>query len=383
MRHGGDVLIEKFSEIVGSIYDCVAQETLWPAALAGITGHVDGFLAALAVFDTDSNSARLAQMACEDAFAVSELGKYAGTIPFYHLLHLMEIGEPVLLDRMFDLYGPDGEQVWRQTDLYRNWHAPFGVENSINMAVLKRPSRVATLNISVQRPPDAEQLARVALFAPHIRRAVTIHDLLQMERNEGLVFREMLDRMEHAVILVSEDMDLLYANPAAEAMLRDRALLSASQGRVSATLPRSQRAISRAITLGTRDEVSLAGQGIDVPLGVTSRPAVAHILPLARRTLHRGIEARAAAAIFIAAAGTISQTPVEAIAALFSLTFAEQRVAGYVRDGMTRFDIAQAQGVSEATVKTQLASIYDKTGTGDQRSLQGLMRELTPPVRRA
>lgn len=37
--------------------------------------------------------------------------------------------------------------------------------------------------------------------------------------------------------------------------------------------------------------------------------------------------------------------------------------------------------MSDHTVKTQLGVVYDKTGTRDQRQLQLLMRELTPPIR--
>lgn len=375
-------LIEKFSETVGLIYDCVAYEHLWPEALGAVRKQVDGFLAALAVFDTNTQTTRLAQLACENEAAVSALTKYAGSIPFYHLLHRMEVDEPMLLDHMFDLYGPDGERVWKETDIYRNWHSYFGIPDSINVAVLKRHNRVATLNISMQRDTDAQRMATVALLAPHIRRAVTIHDMLDMERNESLVFRDVLDRVEHAVFVVSEDLGILYENKAAEDLLRDGNLLKLSGGKLAGTLTPSHRAIGRAVTLGVVDEVGLAGQGIDIPLGVTNRPAVAHILPLVRRTLERGIETRASAAIFVAASGTVSQTPLEAIAALFSLTSAEKRVAGYIGEGMSRFEISQAQGLSESTVKTQLAAIFDKTGTSDQRSLQVLLKELTPAVRR-
>jgi DNA-binding CsgD family transcriptional regulator len=136
------------------------------------------------------------------------------------------------------------------------------------------------------------------------------------------------------------------------------------------------------VSLGVADEVALGSSGIDIPLGATSRPAVAHVLPLERRVMRGPIEGRAAAAVFVAAAGTVVQTAVEAVAALFGLTAAERRVASYVSDGMTRNQIAAAQGVSEGTVKTQLTAIFDKTATGDQRSLQSLIRELSPPVRR-
>lgn len=375
-------MTDTFSETVQCIYDSVGHDHLWPRALAAISREIGGFLAALAVFDTERQTTRLTQLACDDNFAVSELGKYAGTIPFYHLLHQMEVGEPVLLDRMFRLYGPDGRSVWERTGLYRNWHKQFRVRDSINMAVSKRPNRVATINISMQRETDARILAAVSMYAPHIRRAVTIHEMFEMERSDSRAFQEVLDRLEHAVLVVSADMSVLYANRAAETLLREQALIKVFDGRLQA-LPQSHRALRRAISLGLTEEVELSGEGIDVPLGVTSRPAVAHVLPLSRRSLSHKIEMRAAAAaIFVAAAGTMRHAPLDSIAEIYKLTLAEKRVAKYVQEGMTRFEISQAQGVSEATVKTQLSALYDKTATGDQRELQNLMRDLTPPVRR-
>lgn len=371
------------SEVVGAIYDCVTNEDLWPTALRLIGEQVNGYLTTIAVFDTTTNQARLAQVACEDEEAVRALLKHARDVPFYHVLHRMEIDEPGTLERMFALYGPDGEDVWKNGALYQNFHQKFGVANSIDMAVLKRPTRIGTINISVRYSDIGKtQFDVMAMIGPHIRRAVTIHDMLQMERAEAGIFRDVIDRIEHGVVIVADTLEVLYANPAAETFLREQSLLATTHGRLTMRFPQAHAATVRAVSLGVRDEVELAGTGIDIPLGATSRPAVAHVLPLQRRALGRQIESRAAAAIFIAAAGTVIQTSVDAIAALFGLTAAERRVAAYVADGMTRNEIAEAQGVSAGTVKSQLAAIYDKTGTGDQRHLQGLMRELSPPVRR-
>jgi DNA-binding CsgD family transcriptional regulator len=374
---------KQLSDLIGAIYDCVAHEELWPEALRLIGQRVDGFLTTVAVFDTDTNTTRLAQLACDDMDAVNALTLHAGKMPFYHLLHRMEIDEPILLDGMFSLYGADGEKVWKEGDLYRNWHSHYGVLESINMAVLKRVNRIATMHVSVQYSDvSRERLDAVALLGPHIRRAVTIQDMLDMERAESRIFRDVLDRLEHGVIIVSGSMEVLYANTSAELQMREQALVIVSSGRLGARFPRAQAALTRAVALGIVDEVSLGGSGIDIPLGAASRPAVAHVLPLSRRLQPTGVETRAAAAIFIAAAGTVIQSAVEAIAALFALTAAERRVASYVSEGMTRREIALAQGVTEGTVKSQLATIYDKTETADQRSLQRLMMELTPPVRR-
>ncbi|MEP6827363.1 MAG: helix-turn-helix transcriptional regulator [Aestuariivirga sp.] len=372
------------SDLVGAIYDCVANEQLWPKALAEIGRQVDGFLTTLAVFDTTTNSARLAQVACDDPSAISVLTQHAKEIPFFHLLQQIELDQPGPLERMFDLYGPGGEQVWKTGELYQNFHSRYGVLNSIDTAVLKRKNRIGTLNISIKyEGVGREQFDRIGLIAPHIRRAVTIHDMFEMERAESRVFRDLVGRLEHGVIIVADTMEVLYANSAAEQHLRDQSHIAVMAGRLSATFPRAQTALERAVWLGVSDEVSLGGSGIDIPLGFANRPALAHVLPLQRRAEQMRTEHRAAAAIFIAVAGTTVQTAIEAVGALFTLTPTEKRISSYVSEGLTRREIAHAQGVSEGTVKSQLAAIYDKTGTDDQRSLQSLIRELTAPVNRA
>lgn len=375
---------QRLSDVIGAIYDSVAHDEAWPKALGLVGSQVDGFLTTLAVFDTVSNSARLAQVACDDPEAVAVLMKHAKDVPFYHLLHRMEIDQPATLERMFALYGDDGERVWKEGALYRNFHSRFGVLNSIDMAVLKRPSRIGTINISVRVDQVSPQhFDIVALLGPHLRRAVTIRDMFEMARTESRMFRDIIDQLESGVVIVSDRMEILYANQAAEHFLREAVLIFGSGGRLGARFPQAQSALVQAVSLGIADEISLGNTGIDIPLGLSSRPAVAHVLPLSRRSMSDRIESRAAAAVFIAAAGSVVQTAIEAIAALFALTNTEKRVANYVSDGLTRNEIAEAQGVTEGTVKSQLAAIFDKTGTGDQRSLQSLMKELTPPVRRS
>ncbi|MDM9626551.1 LuxR family transcriptional regulator [Rhizobium sp. S152] len=373
----------ELSELIGGIYDCVACEDLWTRALSQINRRANGFLTTLAVFDTNTRAARLAQIACDDPEAISALIAHAKDVPFFHLLHKMEIDEPDTLERMFRLYGPDAEEVWRNGGLYRNFHSRYDVLNSIDMAVLKRPTRVGTINISVRHEPvDRRTFDLVAMLGPHIRRAVTIHDMLEMERREKSILRKIIDTLEHAVIIVAEDMSIVFANVAAEDRLREQVIVRQMSGRLVAHYPYANAALAKAVSVGSRDEIRLGGGGIDLPLGSSERPAVAHVLPLRMRMAGGRFEDRAAAAIFIAAPGTLVQSSIDAVGALFGLTAAERRVVGYVSEGRTRAEISEMQGVSDGTVKSQLAAIFDKTSTGDQRSLQQLVNDLTPPVRR-
>lgn len=180
----------------------------------------------------------------------------------------------------------------------------------------------------------------------------------------------MIDCFAYAVFVVGENMQLHYANPQAETMLQDGVAVQASFNALAFKNELAQAAISKAVTLGERDEVALGTTGIGVPLARMQRPAVAHVPPLGRRIESAQFHSNATAAIFVATAGQNPFPTIDSIAALFGLTAAEKRVAGQVASGMTRTEISTASG-----------AIYDKTGANGQRELELLIRDLTPPVK--
>lgn len=73
-----------------------------------------------------------------------------------------------------------------------------------------------------------------------------------------------------------------------------------------------------------------------------------------------------------------SRAALDAFSALYRLTPAEGRVLeAFVRDRSPE-DIARSGGVSVRTVRTQLSSIYGKTGVAGQRELLLRLREVPP-----
>ena len=68
--------------------------------------------------------------------------------------------------------------------------------------------------------------------------------------------------------------------------------------------------------------------------------------------------------------------PQEILQSLFGLTPAETRLALLVGDGYALREIGEMIGVSSNTLKTQLASIFRKTGTSRQAQVVRLMLQL-------
>jgi len=368
-------------DTIGTLYDCVTEPALWPEALASISELTGSVIAMLAVMDMSKKTARFSALHGDPLVLEPLVTTYASHVPFFPILPRFEIDVPLDFDEMCNLYGPDGRDVWHASRTYTEWMAPNRFRTGFNLAVMKRDETVGALTTITHedRPATSAGQALLSRLAPHVRRAVTITDLFEAEQRKTALFQKVIDNLAHPVLFVAGDMRLLHANPAAETLLRDGTLVRQSEGRLVMTYLPAQRSVGHAVALGHRDEVLLGTIGIGVPLVRSERPSIVHVLPLTRRPAS-WVAQEVAAAIFIAAPGTTPLPAIEAIAALFGLTAAERRVAALAADGLTRSEIAEASGVSDQTVKSQLRVVYDKTGTRDQRQLQLLMRELTPPI---
>jgi DNA-binding CsgD family transcriptional regulator len=183
------------------------------------------------------------------------------------------------------------------------------------------------------------------------------------------------------VLIVSAEMQILFANASAEDMLRDGGLISTRMGRLDFAFGLAANAIEHAVVTSKRDEFILGPSGISVPLMRAHIPAVAHVMPLTRRDSPHRVSHKADAAIFISIAGNAPTPAMEAIGALFGLTPAEKKVAAHIAGGKRLSEIAGINGTSEHTVRMQIRTVLDKTSSSGQRDLIRLVADLTPPVR--
>lgn len=375
--------LKSYSDLVGRIYDCVAEPALWAQVLGDLTVRFEGVVTTMAVLDTENNEARFARAVGDQAIIKPLVTTYAPEMPFYSVIPRMELDVPVSMDTIYDMHGPGAQDVFLQSRIGREWFTPNRLADALCLALMKQSSRIGTLVIttSEDRPPITQgQLDDLGVIAPHIRRAVMIGDLFGARLNEGELYKEILGELASPIFAVSSDMRLLFANRSAEDLLRQGTQVSLQMNRICFKDAQAQLAITRAAALAERSEFALGSRAIGLPLDKNTRPAVAHVLPLQRR-VEAGRISESVAAIFIAEAGVDPLPAIDALASLFGLTPAEKKVATHVASGLTRAEIAAMQGVSDGTIKSQLDSIFGKTETGNQRELQNLVRDLTPPVR--
>ena len=108
---------------------------------------------------------------------------------------------------------------------------------------------------------------------------------------------------------------------------------------------------------------------------------VTHVLPLrsgARR--QAGVPYSAVAAVFVQRAGRPITLPFEMLARQYQLTPGELRVLIAMIDAGGVPDIAAALKLSQATVRTHLRHVFEKTGVRRQADLVKLITSYPAPI---
>jgi DNA-binding CsgD family transcriptional regulator len=218
------------------------------------------------------------------------------------------------------------------------------------------------------------------LLLPHIRRAVTISDLLDLQAVERTHFTYALNALRCAVLLTDVNGRIVHANRSAENMLREATAIRDERGILKAVLTPASRELGQAIRLAAQDDFQIGKTGLAVRLSEDdSSPVMAHVLPLATSELRGRFEPTAVAAVFIRNRED-ARDNAELLATTYALTPAETRVLSCVLAGRSIAESAGELRVAAATVRTHLYAIFQKTGVSRQQDLLLLASQLSPPA---
>ncbi len=101
------------------------------------------------------------------------------------------------------------------------------------------------------------------------------------------------------------------------------------------------------------------------------------ICPLTEAAAGMTGEGHCRAWVWVSDADAASEDIARRLESLFGLTGAEQRVAAALARRLSPADIAEQQGVSLNTVRTQVRSIFDKCGVARQVEITQLLAEVS------
>ena len=368
------------SGLIGSIYDCALAPSQWESVLTDIGRAFESDKAILSLNDVRHDNVLISKSIGWEPMWLEERAKH---LPEIHTRLTEWMARQSSEDIPFVASREIPRSQFQTSPYVRACLMPLGIADIVHFFLIKTTTHFSELVLCTHGPQGVIkdwQIDLGALLLPHLRRAVTISNVLDVCTFERQRMTELLDSLQCAVILADENSVILHANRAAETMLANDNFLHVRQGVIKAKLASANKELRMAIMIATKDEADIGRNGIAIRLTDAAATSVfAHVLPLTGSDLRTSLHPKAVAAIFVGGSA-IDECDITAFASAFCLTPAETRVVAGLMMGQTLAEVAGKWGVARSTVKTHMDNIFSKTGVTRQSNLIRLVTQTLPPV---
>ena len=372
--------LKEFSGLVGNIYDASLDPALWPAVFEQVCRFVRCSSAHLFAQDSvhKTTASRYFTWGDEPEFTQLYIDKYAKLNPMFPGALFFNVEEVHQLIEIIPR-----EEV-RRTRFCIEWMAPQEIIDDM-FAILEKSATSCSLFQVIRRRRDGvvddDARERLALLAPHIRRSVLIGKIIDLKKVEAAALADSLDTLSAGMFMVDASGRIVHANASGHSMLAEAKVLRSVGGHLGAIDSLANQALLESFAATESGDPALGRKGIAVPLKARDDERyVANVLPLTSGTRRKaGISYSAVATVFVHKAA-LELSPPEAIVKEFKLTPAELRVLFAIVEIGGVHKSAEALGISEATARTHLRHLFEKTGTSRQAELIKLVAKYANPL---
>ncbi|CAG2146729.1 helix-turn-helix transcriptional regulator [Cupriavidus numazuensis] len=369
---------DEMHETIRALYQGIFDADAWQRSLAALCQSSGSMHAALVVRDTVRDRVLVNQVVNPVPEEVAAYRDYYEAVdPAIPFASQLAVGNWYIDSREL------GEQAMRSLPFYGEFFRQFGMSSLMACLIERQPHYEVFL--SLQRPQGRARYspedARALDWAiPHVRHAIALRDRTRQVSTLAHVSAELLERLPFAVIIFAEDGKVLLANRAGEAWAR-RLLPVAAVGAVGAAGNpkadewRLSRPFPDVLRAACDPAVVQPAQALRAT-GPGGREAQVVVLPLPAAH-HLAVDwQHPAVLVAVHEAGTPAMGIGGVLRELYGLTPAEIRLAMLLTTGIGLPEACEQLGIRRETSRTQLKSIFTKTGTGTQAQLAHLLTRL-------
>ncbi len=366
----------EFSRAIDLVYSCAIAPERWgklPQALTDLTGDAAawGLQVVRSAEDGRFNSNAYATN-FDPEFLESYAKHYAALNPWIPTTLRLQ---PLELVHDYDMVE---RSAFAATEFYSDWVRPQG-DRRFGVAMLLEKNNSGALMLSCNYSPRFEAsvspvAARLATqLAPHMRRAFDLSRLA--ERQLARRGTEMLDAGggHHGCFTLDATGRLVECDATAAALLqRGDAVMTGRDGRLRFFQTEANRAFDERLASGGMEGgsfVALTESGTRVLARLVPMPSWESPEPVSTML----VSGRASLVLIVVDPRNTPETAGDDLRRLFELTRAETFVAVGLCDGLSLAEIASLRACSVNTVRNQLRSILEKTGTSRQAELVALV----------
>ena len=270
------------------------------------------------------------------------------------------------------------------SELYVDWMKPHDIYHVGGAQLVNTPSHKA--GIAILRDEKAGvwtdgELRVIDEILPHLRRALNIHAEFTHLRLKQDALLKGLDRLVIGLILYDSNAKPVYINPTALAIIDGHPGMQLQKGDLFLTNSEDEKGLRKAIldTAGIDPDDSWKQS---VAIGIT-HPDVEAPLPLLITPMHANLITSdldydgAKVAVFLSDPNMQQPISIENLVSVYNVTPSEAQVAISLANGHSIDEIAEISCHSAHTIRSQLKSVFRKTGVSRQSDLIKLL--LTGP----
>lgn len=362
-----------FDELLNHLYEAVLAPEGFQAFIEACCQSFD--LKAVLVFVRNAETQE-ARFLWTHGFDRRWLESYALDYAPEDLLSLQMAKLPIAAFYASNLDIPHPER-FPESRFYREWIVPQGVAYAAASNILREGPWLTQMFL--QRAPSQAPFSRAEIevfdrLVPHMQRAFQMRQrFTDMQLGQNLL-ASSLDVLAMPTLLFDEFGRLAHSNRSADALLASRQALWVEHGHLVTRDAEATRNLNLELSKALR-----ASQGLSQTSalnGVVSLPRRGQaplLLMLAPMRLKNEARMHGAALLFVFDPEATPSVTADTVRQLFGLSQREAEVAAALCSGRTLDELAAERGTSIHTVRTQLKSVFAKTGTSRQADLVSLL----------
>ncbi len=353
--------------LIFSLYDAVSTDGAWDDFVKSLALQMDAHISILVSIGPSTFEQSLYGNYNFNAAAVQAYSDHW----WQHNVWLQTIGQNNLLQKGNVMIGTDlvPTDKLKQQTFYQDFLIPHLNVEHLLIAILSDGTDITEIPMSLNlfRPPSAKAFTQddamqLHELLPHINRAFKLHWQMRNLNEQLSNFHNGLDSLDFAVMYVDSARRVSHSNKAAQRI---------AKGVLLPQLPMQGE---------LADLIDRAALGQGGAAMISNLRTMVLALPISNPVRTSAGEMRSSVMLLLVDADNQNAAATTFLCNAFALSKAESRLIPLLLLGQSPTEMAASLDLKLTTIRSQLSSIFAKTGTTRQQELIRLLGSLPPTV---
>lgn len=355
--------------LLDTLYDAPCNPDAWPRFLDQLIEATGSRSARMLVMDRSAESVKSSiKRNIDDTDHQAYVSHFVNTCPWRPELKSKAPGQ--LYSSYLDFSCP--QKQFYQTEFFNDWASRQDIHHGVCGTVWQDEHQTVQLLIQRTRGQghyQRDETDQINELVMHVRRALRLQTQVNALDHTRMALEQTLEIQAQPFALLTQAGTVIHLSSEAAGLIAELPMANISDNRLTLLDPRQQGELMRLLRDVTRPD---NGPGGLINLALANDQRIRCLVsPLRGNPLsqHYSDTRQPLAILYFQDPRTEVYVDLECLMQLYGLSEAESRVAAGISRGLGPQQVADTYQLSVHTVRTQLKSVFNKTGTTRQSEL--------------